>query len=432
MKRIEHKHQTVFGTSLILLAMSLLLNRCGLLEYGGECWTEGIIALLGGTVLATEGTVHLTQVTPQTVSPHTFSPLVNPLDFISEANAAISCPILTDTAEWKCIDPTDYQGGFAATGPMLQVQYKSCKFPNRTDQLPGYRYGYQWFKMPSYAICESVRTGGSFTGVSALNGNTITRTFGQGQNGNQHNYRLSQTNEFVAMWTDFPSGWYDNRPMGGIDILFNADGSRTLTIKGFHAKGFVSLTKTKLKDTADGVPWNFLTDGLDLEHIDSLVLNEDYRATWDHTIDTPADATYNPRDNEGVPPTYSTITVTGTGATRKVTSMKKARIQHNIANRHDPRTMGVSYLAKDASGAETPLTWENDPNCCWPTSGTIKTDFLERNGLNPRPDWVSEEVKFTSKCGVVQYKAYLTVDPVTNDPLGDPDITVLHTLSHCF
>ena len=426
MKSLRTKHRAAFATTLVLLAGTVVVNRCGLLlEYGGECWTEPLIAVIGGTLLSTEGAVHLTQraLPPE---PRALS-LADPL--IPNAMAAAFCPTLADSTKWSCVDPDDHPL-FTKPGPVLQVRYQSCKFPSRTDQLPGYWYGYHWLKFPTQTDCEAVKAAQSFTGVN-LTGKAVTRTWGRTQSDNQQSFRLSQVNEFASLWTDFPSGWYDPGPQGGVEVAFGSGGVRTLKVKGVHAVGYVSLSKTKFQDTADGTEWDFLKQGLDLGNLPNLEINKDYRIPWDHTIDTPADELFTGTSDDPAR-AYSTITATGTGASRQITSMKKVRIQHNTANRHDPKTVSVSSLATDGSGAEIPLTWEADPLCCWPTAGTIHTDFPKRNDLNPRPDWQAEEVVFTNKCGLVQYKAYLVVDPLTKLPISAPDITVLHRLTECF
>ena len=425
------KHRSLFRATFVALLALGLTNRCGLfMDYQGECWTEPAIAVFGGAILGTEGTMYMAQ--NHVPKPESLFALRHALDPIPEASAAAYCPTLDSYAgsQVRCITPTAVTPYFSEPGPVLQVRYESCKFRNRADQLPGYWYMYHRITFPSTAACAAAKTAADLTTqYTSLVGSTINRGFGMyhpNQTADQHNFRLAGNNEVSAIWTDFPSGWYDSSPQGGVDVTFGAGGTRTLTIKGVHATGYLSLAKAKFKDTADGTAWNFLDAGTDFRALAKYQSNLDYRVIFDHTIDSPKDGETKTAIADLANKKYATITVTGTGANRKITAMPLIRIQHNVANTRDPRTLQVTSLPT----GET-LDWSNDANCCWPTKGRLVTNFLQRNGRNPRPDWKKEEITFTKKCGVVDYKVYLTPED-TGGQTSASDYSVTHTLSQCY
>ncbi len=299
-------------------------------------------------------------------------------------------PFVVGTSPDKCVTTTQCifpDANSTPGGPVLQLYLKDCQYA--AVQSAGEWRANQRLVFPSNAACEQARATGFDDGmVASLAGQTVTRTYGNGPGGNQQeNWRLAGNGLAVVAYTDYPSGLSDPnlgaQVMGGMAVTFGEGGSRTLKILGAHIEAYQSVgTGAFFKNGA--VDWFSITP-----------TNTGVHILWDETLHTPA----------------ADITITGTGAKKKITAFD-VYTQHNIA-------LSVGHTKLQVG----PLAWSS-ADCCWPTSGTLRTNF-ERSTEGRGPKWRSEDITFNTECGSVDYTVY-----PYNDAQGEP--IVRHArLNHC-
>src|SRR5690606_17355508 len=92
------------------------------------------------------------------------------------------------------------------------------------------------------------------------------------QSGDQNNIRVGANGEVAYIYSDFPSGWQDDR-VGGLDISFETATRRRVVVNGVHAVGIAHSKPPITTDTFD------LTS-LPVE--DPGTISKE----WDHTINT--------------------------------------------------------------------------------------------------------------------------------------------------
>ncbi len=243
---------------------------------------------------------------------------------------------------------------------------------------------------PDNATCENVRSNGlTPTIINGLVGNSVTRTYGETSAGDQTtNWRLSLNNEAVVAYTDFPSG-ISNDPLGhlaqgGMTMTFNAPTVRTLKINGIHLVAF-QANGGSFYNSDGSVNWQSISP-----------FNQSFKVTWDDTIDTPD---------------TNDVEIIGYGVGKQVTRLN-IYTQFNF-----PQTIGKTTLLGG------PLVF-NDPACCWPTVGAIRTNF-KRTHHGTGPKWQSEDLVFQEPCGSVNYITYTQPDG------GGTNKTLATQLNHC-
>lgn len=353
----------------------MMLGRCGsnelqdAPEFTGELWSQNVMGLLGGSLLATEGDGKIARREP---SPGYFETLDRWLNPIASAHAAIgACPTVS-----RCL------------GEIYETELLDCT--ESTMQVAGVWRAIHRITLPDAATCQNVLTSGFSPAIhAALVGKTVARTYGQTQAGNQTDvWRLGANDEAVLVYTDFPSGIADEEigaiVKGGVQVAFDSSDVRRVTILGAHVLGWKDRGKRPMI-VDDMVPWS-----------DIGYSNPKYQIQWDTTVHTP-----------------EAIEVTGYGVGKKVTKLK-AHTQHNIV-----QALGVTELKKDE-----PLVY-GLANCCWPTSGAIVTNF-KRIKKSRGPKWGSEEIVFKETCGTVDYITYRSTN------LGGSPRKRTAQLNHCY
>lgn len=345
---------------------------------------EPALAVLGGVILATQNEGRLARIAP----PRKGSDgLLRWIDPIAEAFAAPpACqPVTTGTCN----------------GSDLEVFYDNCQMAGFGEA--GYWRSYFRYTFPTGADCLNVQINGfSATGVAGLVGKTITRNWGLGANGDQFNIRVGAKGEATYFYSDFPSGWRDDR-IGGMDITFETATRRRIVVNGAHAIG-----------VSQEVPMTPV-DVFDLKMLPTT--GEGITTEWDHTINTVktgdllfelgvriirnADFTisFDSIENDVTASFDGDIVVNGNTVERGA----MLRAQHNLS-----QSLGVLVVTQ-------PLVY-SDPTCCWPMSGTVAAKYDQ----NLRTPTIEEEVVFTgTACGAVIYTSTAETE-------------VEKTLQHCF
>jgi hypothetical protein len=387
MHRIRH-------SILSALALGLLLPGCSdrpslLIDL------EPALSVLSGAVQATQNSGLVAQTHP--LRRHKDSVLPHFFNLIPQAWAATpTCPAVNDT------DPTlSY-----CDGDTLVLFYDNCR--NTNFEKSGLWRLYVRMQFPAGGDCTAVQASGFTNPVLAgLVGKTVTRTFGLTANGDQNNVRFApDTNEAVYMYSDFPTGWKDDR-MGGVRITFDSTTERTIVIDGVQVRSAFHAASP----VADLNDFNLLSIAIPGSDTSP-------RFVWDHTLNsiqagdplfeigpqitgTPSTSVgFNEDMDSGTTaPFNGDIVVQG----NRVKKGAAIRAQHNIA-----AGIGVMLVTED-------LVW-GDPNCCWPTSGTVRGEH-DRNFPSGS---LTETLEFTNEgCGKVRYST------ITGD-------SVLNQLYHCF
>lgn len=318
-------------------------------------------------------------------------------NLMPEAWAATpTCPAVNDT------DPSLAY----CDNETLVMLYDNCR-PTSFEKSGLWR-SYIRLEFPTPGDCTNVQTNGFTPGVVAsLVGKTITRGFGVRAEGDQNNIRFApDVSEAVYIYSDVPSGWHDDR-MGGARITFNSATQRTIVIDGIQVRSAIHLNNP--------VP--------DLDSFNLLELSVPGSSTttrfaWDHTLNTikAGDSLFEIGPSmTGTPATsvgFADDMASGTTApfdgdivvsNGRVLKGAAIRAQHNIAG-----GMAVMLVTED-------LVW-GDPNCCWPTSGTLRGEH-DRNFPSSS---LTETLTFTGAgCGKVSYET------ITGESL-------LNQLYHCF
>ncbi len=348
---------------------------------------EPAIALLGGVVLGTQGEALVASTLPR--KSNTWRRWIDGLNPIPDAFAVTACPLLTTGT---------------CNSEILDIFYDNCQ-PSGMGRAGLWRSHIN-LTFPTPGDCTAtLGTGFNAVGVAALVGKTIIRTWGDGgPGGNQDNMRLGENNELVFMYSDYPSGWQDNR-MGGASVTFVSATQRRIEILGAHAFGF------SFED-----PPNIDPDSFDLTTVLADPNTPQSKREWDHTINSVKsgdtlfgigpEITQNPdgtitfgdTNNDTVATFDGDFIVDGNVVARG----GMLRQQHNLSE-----SLGVLVVTE-------PLTY-GDPACCYPTEGTMKS----RYDFNLKSPTLEETIVFTSTCGEILYSS----TAVSNEP---------RTLSHCF
>jgi len=378
------------------------LSGCGGgLILNNEIWSESVVAILGGTIMATQNNGEVAWQFPRHDS--TWRQLGRWLDPIQEAHAAASA--CQDVTTASC----DVSG-------VLTMYYDNCLSGTMTN--PGYRRSYVHIVFPSQADCNLVGanpTGFDAAAIAGLTGKTITRHYGEGQSQNtdHQNYILTSDNVGMGVYTIFPSGFTGDDREGGIDVTFVDATHRRISVSGMHV---IALTET-------GAQYSNAGD-FDLDAVLTAAASTATKP-WDHTLNTvksgdvpytsgPAFSTvtnglaFASEDASDTPaaPADGDAIVEGYGAGTKVKAGATMRTQFNLT-----KSVAVSIVTED-------LVWSS-ATCCWPTSGKIHTEydrFFVGGGFMP---WPYEDLEFGPDCGKVNY--------TTSE--GDTGLTDLH---QCF
>lgn len=383
------KFQVGVGVTLLSL---LFLSHCSSPVDEVTIESEPVAALIGGTVLATQGTGLIATRSPS-AKPFRIDAFLNP---ISIAHAAPStCPAITSVA--NCWDDT-----YSGPGPNLEIFYDNCQ-SSLTDG--SYWRAYFYLTFDSQASCDAVRTGGF--GSIDLTGQKVVRHFGS-IGDDQNNVRLAEIaggiSEAAYMYSKYPSGWQVDKS-GGAEVTFTSSTDRRIDFKGMHAKG--------LRYSSMPVNTSSTFDLTSLADSATLTANP----AWDHTVSTvktgdtlfgigpsvilSSNGSVSFGDNASSP----TATFDGDLVVSGNTVKKGAvlRVQQNIA-----QGIQVAVVTED-------LVY-GDSTCCWPTSGTIESRF----DLNFPAATTEDKLEFLSTdCGAIRYT---TVN-------GESSRT---HLSHCF
>lgn len=372
--------------TVVTILASAIVAGCGgpslqeIVVHTGEVWTANVIGVVGGSLLATEGTGAIARLAPPKRGGWNrvrdwFDP------FPSAWAAPGSC-----APQPHCVEPVAGTPG----GDHLETPLLDCRFPLMA--WPGVWNAIHRVKFPSAAACEAARQGGFGPSVRALlDGESVTRTYGQAQTGSQlETWRLGANDEAVRVFTDFPSGVDDpsgKQVVGGVKVAFAGSEERRISIQGIHLIGFRAKKGQTLFNPAGDTEWRSIHAGN----------RKRVRTYWDNTLHTPD----------------ADIEVSGYGAAKEIRSLKVIT-QHNIA-----RAIGTTVISGDE-----PLRYSS-AECCWPTSGTLITNFT-RAKRSTGPRWGSEVVVFHEPCGQVEYITY------RSENAGGAPRRRIAQLAHCY
>jgi hypothetical protein len=353
---------------------------------------EPALSVLSGAVQATQDFGLLARSTPKP----SFS-IPQAFELFPKAWAAPqSCPAVNGS------DPTTSY----CDNETLVLFYDHCQ--NTSFGESGLWRMYVRLEFPTNADCTAVQTSG-FTPavVSSLVGKTVTRTYGMGPGGDQSNVRFAPSlAQAVYLYSDYPSGWKEDRS-GGVQITFTSSTERKLEVKGVQVRSAIH----------PGYSENVDTETLDLVALASPELTSKARFIWDHTLNTvkTGDSLFEigpPLSGTADNPSFADEMSSGTTAPfdgyiivsgNRVKKGATIRAQHNIAG-----GIGLMLVTED-------LVW-SDPNCCWPTTGTIRGE----SDRNFSSSTLTETLRFTGdRCGSIEY---VTIT-------GTSDVNQLY---HCF
>ncbi len=370
-----------FLVSLTLLAISVV----GCTEQPStNIDAESALAVIGGAVLTTQNEGRLARTAPPQTLPQKMLHWINP---IPEAFAAppACAPVTTGTCN----------------GSDLEIFYDNCQQAGFGEA--GYWRSYFRYTFPAPADCLNVQLNGfSATGIAGLVGATVTRNWGLGGNGDQNNIRVGPKGEVVYVYSDFPSGWQDDR-QGGMDIAFETTTRRRVVVNGVHAIG--------ISHSIPMIP----IDVFDLKMLPTS--GEGSRTEWDHTLNTvkTGDTLFELgipiRQNADFSISFDSLENNVTASfdgdivinNNTVERGAMLRIQHNLSE-----SLGVLVVTE-------PLVY-SDPTCCWPMSGAAATKYDQ----NLKTPTLEEEVLFTgTACGAIIYTSTAETE-------------VEKTLQHCF
>lgn len=338
---------------------------------------EPALAVLGGAVLATQNVGRVAFAPPKRSS--SVNRLIELFDPISEAIAAP--PDCNDVTVGTC------------TGAVLRLYYNNCQTVGLSQA--GYWHSYVEYTFANAGICAAVLGAGvDPVAVPALVTTTVTRTWGIGPNGDQNNLRVGDNIEVAYFYSEFPSGWQDDR-VGGVTVEFETPTRRRILVPGVHAIG-VRHTDPVVPD-----PNSFNLLGLPTDHADHEI-----GIRWDHTINTITtgdplfqigptiiqnpDTTISFTDlQNNTVATFDGDIVIDSGVVARGAAL---RVQHNLSE-----SLGVVVVTE-------PLVY-SDPTCCYPMSGTVYGQF----DRNLRAPTLEEEIVFTgTSCGAILHTNLLS------------------------
>lgn len=253
--------------------------------------------------------------------------------------------VLWEPAQCRTVNVDTGTTAMNTAGSVLWRLFDLCQYDGMTAS--------SWIKSEMLVKFQNQADCTDFQDQSLLGpGKKVTLTYGNGQNGDQQNRFFSSNGEVQYVYTDFPSG-FNELKSGGAEITFGGDSKPSqISIKGFEVKNFqqveTDLNERKLfkKIDIELNPENFKNH---LELIDHVTLS-----------------------------TTSTLQVSYAGNIAAVNS-GQILTQDNES--------GSLLLTQVGS----PLVF-SDPNCCWPTSGTLVTSATENRNF-------SEVLTFTATCG---------------------------------
>lgn len=369
----------------LILLLSLVVAVGCTERPGTNIDSEPALAVLGGAILGTQsnGIVASTKVpSPAQKLFHIFSP-------VQEAIAAApACPSITTGT---CV------------GTDLIVFYDNCE---ATGARSGYWRSYIKYTLPTAPLCAQVlATGFDAASIAALAGQTVTREWGVDQAGDENNIRAGRDNVVAYFYSEFPSGWKDDR-VGGVDITFDNATQRTMVVQGVHALGIEHVSPPVADPNA-----------FDLMELATTSEDASVATRWDHTINTVKTGdelfTIGPSISRAGDGSISygglsnntTSSFDGDIVVNSNTIAKGAtlRIQHNMS-----KSVGVMSVTE-------PLVY-SDATCCYPMSGTVETVY----DLSLRSPTLKETIVFTGlSCGSITYTTTLFK-------------SAPRTLSHCF
>jgi hypothetical protein len=353
---------------------------------------EPALAVLGGAVLGTQSLGKTAFNTPKRTP--AVERMLNALNPITEAFAAATvCPDMT---------------GGSCVGSVLSVNMDNC-LPSGPVRA-GYWKSIISYNFPTATDCTNALAGGfNATTIAGLVGNSFTRAWGQTASGEQNNIRLAQDGLVTYFYSDYPTGWQEDR-MGAVTVTYETSTRRRMVVGGVHAFGVYNMAGTTISD-----PSSFDLTTLPSGHVAGAPADKTIITRWDHTIHTvkTGDQMFGIGPNisfSGGSVTYGSFG-TDTKATfdgdivvegNTVAAGATLRVQHNIS-----ASIGVLSVVE-------PLVY-GDSNCCWPTQGTVQVEY-DRNLKAPT---LQETVVFQSTCGAIEY----TTSSLTK---------ASKTLSHCF
>jgi hypothetical protein len=354
---------------------------------------EPALAVLGGAVLGTQSLGSTAMVPPKQLP--AIERVLKALDPISEAFALPTAPVCPDITGGSC------------AGTLLSINKSNC-MPSGPSRA-GYWHSIVSYNFPTALDCTNALANGfDATTIGNLVGSTFTRDWGEGPSGEQNNIRVAQDGLVTYFYGAYPSGWQEDR-VGGVDVTFETTTRRRMVVKGVHAFGVHHSAATILD------PSNFDLLTIASGHVKGLPVDKNVFTRWDHTIHSVkvgdqlfsigptidlsgGKVTYGSFGNETKATFDGDIIVEGTTVAVGAT----LRVQHNMSS-----SIGVLTVTE-------PLEY-SDPNCCWPTSGTVQVEY-DRNLKAPT---LEETVVFNASCGSIAY----TSAALSNAP---------KTLSHCF
>lgn len=235
-----------------------------------------------------------------------------------------------------------------SSGPGLWRIFDLCQYGNMPLS--------PWIKSELLMRFESAPDCTSFqTGAVLGTGKKVILTYGNGQNGDQQNRFFSENGEVQYVYTDFPSGWNELKS-GGAEVVFGAGSKPSqISIFGIQVKNYRQnsriFTPRELfveleENEVDKVPGLNQADDVTLSTLSPLIVSY-----------------------SGNNPTVSA------GQILSQDNNAGALLKTQVAE---------------------PLVY-SDPDCCWPTSGSLATTSLP---VSSRA--FSETLTFTATCGAAE------------------------------
>lgn len=381
-----------FGAFSVILVV--LLGSCGTKD-SYLLWTDSLAGVIGGVVLSTQAPPSKFNSGKRSFNNLPESPNICPQVFNPD-NGLVDC--------------LDFQADKISESPgkYLRRYLGFCQFDG-FQMMPWWRT-YQRIEFPDQATCDLMKaTDGGFSPANISAASLVTKTiklnFGLGPNADEQNMVFSQDGDVQYLWTDFPTGFVEER-QGGAEITFTASNERSIMIRGIQVKNYTPVNGE-------------INNPLDLY----VSLQQD---SSDKVLALASDKTFASiragdrqyeRNDAGLDFQYADdypLVVKYSGTTPVVLSGAKIRTQFNSRG-----ALGLSTIAED-------MRYE-DPTCCWPTSGKISTVFntLYALPLVRRRSFSEETITFTSRCGEILLNQ-------TGADVGDDVPTRTLQLSKCY
>jgi hypothetical protein len=367
-----HFSFSILSAGLLCLSIAVLVGSCSSKD-SYSVWSESLMGLIGGAVMTTQ------------------PPSVRRTDLQIRAfdglpSSSVSCPTITnaDDSLASCLDFQNSQIDPNTAGKYLRRYLGLCQ-TSGLKSAPWWR-SYQVFKFPSQAICQAINA--SSDGLSSANisatslvGETVTITFGLGPNSDEQNIVFSQDGDVQYLWSDFQTGWLESK-QGGIDVTFTTTNERNLMIQGLQVKTYSPVNQEinspidLYVDIQNKPSSQVLT--LKSDHTFASIKNGDRKF---ERKEADLDFTYG----QDYP-----LQVAYSGSVPVVKAGGKIRTQYN-----SNQALAVTTISEDLRFT--------DPNCCWPTTGKITTEFNDLYALPlvSKKSFTQETMQFTTTCGRV-------------------------------